>query len=336
MYGIEQPSSQRRGLWVIIGTLIIMAILAALFFAFYSLVIKKDDDSSTPDVTVITTPTDVAEVTDTAPPSPTDTATTDTATSEPTSPTTAIVAPSAIPPTDTPLPSPTLRPPPEAITIGVKVRVDIGEGLALNLRDEPTLNGNLITQLAHGVEVPVIDGPEKVGDLRWWNVDGGEGNVGWVVDALGGEIWLLPAGWADQPPAVEPTIESPLAPPTAAPVVTPTATATPTLSPTLPPEITPTDTPVLTPTDTPQGGIPSPTIGGRAQVSTQYQFINLRDAAGLGTETIGQLANGTTVTILEGPEEMDGLRWWKVDDGQGNVGWAAERIGAEVLLVPIL
>ena len=335
MYGIEQPSSQRRGLWVIIGTLIIMAILAALFFAFYSLVIKKDDDSSTPDVTVITTPTIEAEVTDTAPPSPTDTATTDTATSEPASPTTAIVVPSTIPPTDTPLPSPTLRPPPEAITIGVRVRVDIGEGLALNLRDEPTLNGNLITQLAHGVEVPVIDGPEKVGDLRWWNVDGGEGNVGWVVDALGGEIWLLPAGWADQPPAVEPTIESPLAPPTAAPVVTPTATATPTLSPTLPPEITPTDTPVLTPTDTPQGGIPSPTIGGRAQVATQYQFINLRDAAGLGTETIGQLANGTTVTILEGPEEMDGLRWWKVDDGQGNVGWAAERIGAEVLLVPI-
>jgi uncharacterized protein YgiM (DUF1202 family) len=92
---------------------------------------------------------------------------------------------------------------------------------------------------------------------------------------------------------------------------------------------------VLSPTATPEGGIPSPTVGGRAQVTTQYQYINLRDEPGQGTNVIGQLNNGTIVTILDGPQDVDNLRWWKVEDEQGNVGWAAERVGAEVLLVPI-
>jgi hypothetical protein len=61
----------------------------------------------------------------------------------------------------------------------------------------------------------------------------------------------------------------------------------------------------------------------------------LRAAPGLGAETIGQLQNGTIVEILEGPEELEDIIWWKVDDGQGSVGWAAERVVGEVLLVPI-
>jgi hypothetical protein len=76
-------------------------------------------------------------------------------------------------------------------------------------------------------------------------------------------------------------------------------------------------------------------VGGRAQVTTRYQFINLRGEPGLGTEPIGQLANGTIVEILEGPEEADDLRWWRVEDDEGNTGWAAERVPGEVLLTPI-
>ena len=222
----------------------------------------------------------------------------------------------------------------------MRARVNIGEGLALNLRDQPALSGNVITQLENEDQVDVVDGPEEVGDLRWWNVNGGGERVGWVVDAFGGDVFLVPVDWSDQAPAlpalaptVTPTLTATLPSPTAAPVVTPTAV--PTLEPTAAPEITPTATPVLTPTATPEGGIPSPTVGGRAQVTTKYQFINLRAEAGLGAETVGKLDNGTIVTILEGPEEADGLRWWKVQDGQGNSGWAAERVDAEVLLVPI-
>jgi hypothetical protein len=325
-------------------------IIGGLFFAFYTLVLKKDGESSTPEVTVIKTQTVVADVTDTATaPLPTDTAT-----SEPDTelPATATTIPITISPTNTPTPIPTLRPPPEVITIGVRAQVSIGEGNALNLRDQPTRAGNAIAQLAHGVDVNVLDGPEYADDLRWWNVDGGADQVGWVVDALGGETWLVPIGWTDQmtlTPALtaEPTLTPTLASPTAIPVVTPTATfaptATPALTPTAIPEtpptatpvLSPTATPVLSPTNTPEGGIPSPTVGGRAQVTTQYQFINLRDEPGQGTNVIAQLANGTVVTILDGPQDVTDLRWWKVDDGQGNVGWAAERVGAEVLLVPI-
>jgi hypothetical protein len=338
MYGIEQPSSQRRGLWVIIGVVVLVLILAGLFFAFYTLVLKKDDEPATPEVTVIMTQTTVVEekATDTAlPPSPTDTATSEPEAETPT------LRPTAVPPTDTPMPTPTLRPPPEVITIGVRARVDIGVGLTLNLRALPTRTGNAIAQLAHGTEVDVFDGPQEADGLRWWNVNGGEDRIGWVVDAFGEEAWLVPIAWSDQATPLtptltaEPTLTPTLAPPTATPVLTPTAT--PTLTPTAIPEVTPTATatPVLTPTATPEGGIPSPTVGGRAQVTTQYQFINLRDGPGLGSETIGQLANGTVVTILEGPEASDGYTWWKIDDGQGNVGWAAERTVAEVLLSPV-
>jgi hypothetical protein len=349
MYGVGQSPPQRRGWLVIIGVLLLVLVVLGLFFAFYTVVLKKDGESPAPEVTLtmvqVVSPAGTAAPSATVPP-PTDTAT-----------------PTRIPtstPTDTPMPTPTLRPPPEAITIGVRARVNISEGLALNLRDLPTLSGStVITRLVAETQVDVFDGPEDVGDMRWWNVNGGTGRVGWVVEAFGGETWLVPVGWTDQLPplstalpVVTPTatVTPTLAPvatatlevtPEATPVLTPTVApevtpeATPVLTPTVAPEVTPEATPVLTPTATPEGGIPSPTVGGRAQVTTRYQFVNLRPEPGLGKEPIGQLQNGTIVTILEGPEEADGFRWWKVDDGQGNIGWAAERVAGEVLLTPL-
>jgi uncharacterized protein YgiM (DUF1202 family) len=331
MYGVGQSSPQRRGLLVILGVFVIVLVLVGLFYAFYALVLKKDsaDATATPETTATVQVVGPVEETAVLP--------TNTPTSRPTTPT---VMPT-IPATNTPAPSPTLRPPPEVITIGVRARVNISEGLGLNLRDLPSLSGStVITQLVGGSEVNVIDGPEDVGDLTWWNVNGGEGRVGWVVEAFGGETWLVPIGWSDQLPP----LPTPL--PTAGPTLTPTLTlapATPVVTPTVTPELavtatpvlTPTATPVLTPTATPEGGIPSPIVGGRAQVTTRYQFVNLRQEPGLGTEPIGQLANGTIVRILEGPEEVDDIRWWKVEDDEENTGWVAERVAGEVLLTPI-
>ena len=71
------------------------------------------------------------------------------------------------------------------------------------------------------------------------------------------------------------------------------------------------------------------------RVTTRYEYVNLRSGPGLGAESIGQLTDGTVATVLEGPEEADAITWWKLDDGQGNTGWAAERVGTEVLLVPV-
>jgi hypothetical protein len=319
---------------LIVGVVVLVLMLGGLSFAFYTLVIKKDGESPTPEAT----PTMIqiaAAATDTAP-APTAAAT---ATSRSATPTT---IPTVLP-TDTPLPTPTLRPPPEVITIGVRARVNLSEGLSLNLRDLPSLSGStVITQLVAQAEVDVVEGPEDEGERRWWSVDGGAGRAGWVVEALGDDVLLLPVGWTDQmsplgtaAPAATPTLTPTLA---ATATLTPTATTAPQATPTVAatPAVTPTTSPI-TPTvaPTPEGGIPSPSVGGRARVTTQYQFINLRAEAGLGAERVGELANGTVVAVLEGPEEVDGLRWWRVDDGQGNTGWAAERVGGEVLLVPV-
>jgi hypothetical protein len=200
----------------------------------------------------------------------------------------------------------------------------------------PTLSGStVITRLAASTAVDVTGGPEDVGDLRWWNVNAPQNQSGWMVEAFGGETWLVPIGWTDQ---MEPL---PTAVPTATPVPEATATleataaVTPTLEPTATPEITATAAPDVTPTATLEGEVPSPTVGGRAQVMTRFEFINLRSAPGLASETIGQLDDGTIVTILDGPEEADDIRWWQVEDEEGNVGWAAERVASEVFLVPI-
>ncbi len=325
MYGVGQSSSPRRGIVVIVGVMVLALILGGLFYLFYALVLRDKD--TTPAVEATTTAMQVASTLEsTTPPL---TAPANTATVRPSTPT---LRPT-LPPTDTPMPTATLRPPPEVITTGVRARVNISDGLGLNLRDQPTLSGStVITQLVGGAEVDVIDGPEDVGDLRWWSVDGGAGKIGWVVEAFGGETWLVPLDWTDQSP--------PLAAPPPEATVTPTPTLTPTVAAptaTTPPEPTAilTATAVLTPTATPEGGIPSPTVGGRARVTTRYQFINLRADPGLGGEAIAQLSDGTVVTILEGPQQADNLVWWKVDDGQGHVGWAAERVGVEVLLVPL-
>jgi uncharacterized protein YgiM (DUF1202 family) len=329
MYGVGQSPPRRRGFIVIIGVVVLALILVGLFFAFYSLVLKEDTEAPSSTQEVPTT-AQVVNVTDEPSPPATTTATS--------KPATATALPT-IPATITPQPTITLRPPPEVITIGVRARVNISDGLAINLRDLPTLTGStVITLLEAGSEVDVIDGPEDEGDLRWWNVDGSEGKDGWVVEAYGGETWLVPVGWAEElPPLLEPTptptATATAAAPEATSVVTPTTT--PTLQPTATTEITPTATSVLTPTATPEGGIPSPTVNGRVRVTTKYQFVNLRANPGLSAESVGQLQDGTIATVVEGPEEADGLNWWKVDDGQENVGWAAERVGGEVLLVPI-
>jgi uncharacterized protein YgiM (DUF1202 family) len=332
MYGVGQPAPRRRSLIVIIGVVVLALILVLLFFAFYQLVLKDDNTASTPSPeATVTEQIAVSPTEDSAPSS------TNTATSKPVQETPTI--PPTVAPTVTSAPTPTLRPPAEVITIGVRARVNISEGLAINLRDQPTLSGStVLTQLVGGSEVDVFDGPEEADDLVWWNVNDGGENAGWVVEGFGGETWLVPIGWTDELPPLEgstPTTTPSAVTPEATPTFTATATTTPTITLTATPEITPTATPVLTPTVTSESGIRSPTVGGQARVTTKYQFVNMRSAPGLNSDVIGQLADGITVTILEGPEEADNLRWWRVDDGEENVGWAAERLGQEVFLVPI-
>jgi uncharacterized protein YgiM (DUF1202 family) len=87
------------------------------------------------------------------------------------------------------------------------------------------------------------------------------------------------------------------------------------------PTLVPTPTEVFTPTPQPGTALAS---GQPARVVAPAG-LNMRQEPRTGSELILQLGTGVRVTILAGPQQADGYTWWQVDDGQGNVGWVAER-----------
>lgn len=141
-------------------------------------------------------------------------------------------------------------------------------------------------------------------------------------------LWLAPAlacGSFAQRPTPTPTApvqvvidstgDNPATTPvllTPAPPVAP-ATETATLVP----------TPTTTFTPTPQPGTVL-AVGQPARVVAPAG-LNLRDRPSAAGALLLQLGTGVKVTVLEGPQSADSFTWWKVDDGQGNIGWVAER-----------
>ena len=89
---------------------------------------------------------------------------------------------------------------------------------------------------------------------------------------------------------------------------------------------TPTAGPTATFTPTPLPGTVL-AIGQPARV-TAPDGLNMRDAAATGGTLLLQLSTNQKVTVVEGPVDADNFRWWKVDDGLGNIGWVAESDGA--------
>ncbi|HXF63612.1 MAG TPA: SH3 domain-containing protein [Caldilineaceae bacterium] len=111
-------------------------------------------------------------------------------------------------------------------------------------------------------------------------------------------------------------------PPTDTPVpTTPVTTTTP---------ITPTDQPTVAPTG---GAVLAK--GQRARV-TAPAGLNYRDLPDTDGALLGQFGSGVVVTVLDGPVTADNFTWWQIDDGQGNVGWAAEGDGETQWISPQL
>jgi uncharacterized protein YgiM (DUF1202 family) len=106
----------------------------------------------------------------------------------------------------------------------------------------------------------------------------------------------------------------------AAPVIDPTAT------------FTPEPTPTITPTPIPGTVLE---VGQPARVAAAGG-LNLRDTASSAGNLLTRLSVGQRVTVLEGPVSADDFVWWRVDDGQGNVGWAAQGDGTDDWLTPQL
>ena len=143
------------------------------------------------------------------------------------------------------------------------------------------------------------------GLLRYWFVPAG------AVLALGiafGIVWgvdQLRSG-DDGEPAV------------ALETATPTAAASATLvsAPTSPPP----ETPGVTATATPA---PRFAPGDGAVVEGTGSCLNVRAEASLEADVVDCIADGTGVTVLAGPVDVDDISWWRVEAPNVN-GWAAE------------
>lgn len=157
-------------------------------------------------------------------------------------------------------------------------------------------------------------------------------------------LWLAPAlacGSFAPRPTPTPTISTP---DTFFPTITATAGAGEPEASTQPiletpaPEIVATDTPVAEPTATPA---PTPAPGtvlqpGQPARVTAPAGLNMRTEPRSGSTLILQLGTGVRVQVIAGPTTADNFTWWQVDDGQGNIGWVAERDAETQWLSPQL
>ena len=95
---------------------------------------------------------------------------------------------------------------------------------------------------------------------------------------------------------------------------------------------TPTPEPTATFTPTP---IPGTTlsIGQPARVIAP-NGVNMRAEPSTTATLVRYLPSRLKVTVIDGPSDGEGYRWWKLDDAEGNIGWAVENDGETDLLSP--
>ncbi|HEX5165770.1 MAG TPA: NlpC/P60 family protein [Thermomicrobiales bacterium] len=108
-------------------------------------------------------------------------------------------------------------------------------GGGLNLRDDASYNGGVVTILPEGVVVTIVDGPAWDGDGNGWYMVDYSSMTGWVH---GGFL-----AWSDQAPSSDPTLDAVAQPVTDAPAteepVTPEPTPAPTQQPVDPEPVAP-------------------------------------------------------------------------------------------------
>lgn len=70
------------------------------------------------------------------------------------------------------------------------------------------------------------------------------------------------------------------------------------------------------------GSTESASVAATAALSVTADALNLRETVGLGGALIAELPAGTAVTILDGPQAVDGYSWYLVETEYGT-GWVA-------------
>jgi len=117
-----------------------------------------------------------------------------------------------------------------------------------------------------------------------------------------------------EPPTPIPTFTSEVSPSATVSLLTPTAA------------ITPTSTVVLT-VGTPPATTPPTEIRPGALVvvtGTGGAGLRLRELPTTDSQLVVMAREGTVLTVLEGPTDADGYRWWKVRTPEGEEGWGAD------------
>ena len=121
------------------------------------------------------------------------------------------------------------------------------------------------------------------------------------------------------------TLWNPFAPPTQ-----PTMEIIPTVTPSLP-TVAPFPTATPTPKPTPTPSVPTEIAAGVYVKVVNTEADGLRFRWGPGTDTITKkfVEDGTILKVLDGPEEADGLTWWRLEDSSEQdedlkIGWAAD------------
>lgn len=65
-------------------------------------------------------------------------------------------------------------------------------------------------------------------------------------------------------------------------------------------------------------------VGARVEVTgTGVNMLRVRQDPGTTGAVVKLVPDGTKLVVVGGPETVDELSWWKVDDEDGTVGWVA-------------
>jgi hypothetical protein len=137
--------------------------------------------------------------------------------------------------------------------------------------------------------------------------------IAWAGDTLV-RAQAAYAPWAKLADAVyAPGVTAQIAPAADQPLLTPGAIA--------PSDITAPSTPVF-------GRFLS--VGGLAVINTtEGDTLNVRLAPTTESDIMTRLADGTRVTVMDGPRAAEGFTWWKIRTGAGIEGWVVESVAED-------